>query len=59
MTQPAPRWLFGDQLGGFLDRHRDRFGPNPRMRQAVRGLDRLRDLEELVDQEERRGSRAP
>jgi deoxyribodipyrimidine photolyase-related protein len=31
----------------FLDRHRDRLGRNPRMAQAVRGLDRLRDLPEL------------
>ncbi|QXC62233.1 cryptochrome/photolyase family protein [Aquihabitans sp. G128] len=31
----------------FLDRHRDRFGPNPRMAQAVRGLDRLSDLPEV------------
>ena len=28
----------------FLDRHRDRFGANARMAQAVRGLDRLSDL---------------
>jgi deoxyribodipyrimidine photolyase-related protein len=28
----------------FLDRHRDRFARNPRMAQAVRGLDRLGDL---------------
>ncbi|WP_183094562.1 cryptochrome/photolyase family protein [Nocardioides stalactiti] len=43
----------------FLDRHRDRFAGNHRMAQAVRGLDRLTDLEELVTQEEARGNRAP
>ena len=31
----------------FLDRHRDRFARNPRMAQAVRGLDRLSDLAEV------------
>lgn len=31
----------------FLDRHRDRFARNPRMAQAVRGLDRLGDLPEV------------
>ena len=31
----------------------------PRMRQAVAGLDRLTDLDALVTQEEKRGSRAP
>jgi len=30
-----------------------------RMAQAVRGLDRLKDLDELVAQEDERGSRAP
>lgn len=43
----------------FLDRHRDRFADNHRMRQPVRGLDRLSDLEALVEQEEARGNRAP
>jgi deoxyribodipyrimidine photolyase-related protein len=43
----------------FLDRHRGRFSGNHRMAQAVRGLDRLEDLDELVAQEEGRGSRAP
>ena len=43
----------------FLDRHRERFAGNHRMRRAVRGLDRLKDLDELVEQEDRRGSRAP
>ncbi len=32
----------------FLHRHRDRFAGNHRMRQALRGLDRLRDLDELL-----------
>jgi deoxyribodipyrimidine photolyase-related protein len=31
----------------FLDRHRDRFGANPRLAQQVRGLDRLTDLPEV------------
>ncbi len=31
----------------FLDRHRERFARNPRMAQAVRGLDRLADLPEV------------
>jgi deoxyribodipyrimidine photolyase-related protein len=43
----------------FLDRHRDRFAGNHRMAQAVRGLDRLKDLDELVAQEDERGSAAP
>lgn len=40
----------------FLHRHRDRFAKNPRMRQAVAGLDRLRDLDALLTQEETRGT---
>jgi deoxyribodipyrimidine photolyase-related protein len=32
----------------FLARHRERFEANPRMRQAVRGLDRLKDLDRLL-----------
>jgi deoxyribodipyrimidine photolyase-related protein len=35
----------------FLHRHRERFESNPRMRQAVRGLDRLRDLEQVLAEE--------
>jgi deoxyribodipyrimidine photolyase-related protein len=31
----------------FLDRHRERFARNPRMAQAVRGLDRLGDLPQV------------
>ncbi|QBR92241.1 cryptochrome/photolyase family protein [Nocardioides euryhalodurans] len=43
----------------FLDRHRERFAGNQRMAQAVRGLDRLSDLDGLVAQEESRGNRPP
>jgi deoxyribodipyrimidine photolyase-related protein len=43
----------------FLDRHRSNFAGNHRMAQAVRGLDRLKDLELLVLQERDRGSTAP
>ncbi|MFF3698704.1 cryptochrome/photolyase family protein [Streptomyces sp. NPDC002221] len=35
----------------LLHRHRERFEHNARMVQAVRGLDRLRDLDELLAQE--------
>ncbi|WEH43136.1 cryptochrome/photolyase family protein [Streptomyces sp. AM 2-1-1] len=38
----------------LLHRHRDRFEHNARMSQAVRGLDRLTDLDELLEQESRR-----
>jgi deoxyribodipyrimidine photolyase-related protein len=43
----------------FLDRNRERLEGNHRMRQAVAGLDRLKDLDALVAQEDQRGSRAP
>ncbi|WP_420120578.1 cryptochrome/photolyase family protein [Nakamurella sp.] len=43
----------------FLHRHRADLEGNHRMVQAVRGLDRLADLEPLLDQERRRGSAAP
>lgn len=43
----------------FLDRQRERFEGNHRMSRAVRGLDRLKDLAELVEQEDARGNRAP
>ncbi len=43
----------------FLDRHRDVFGRNHRMAQPVRGLDRLSDLDALMQQENARGSAAP
>ena len=32
----------------FLHRHRERFAANPRMSRAVRGLDRLSDLDQLL-----------
>ena len=32
----------------FLNRHRERFGANRRMAQMVRGLDRLKDLDQLL-----------
>jgi deoxyribodipyrimidine photolyase-related protein len=43
----------------FLDRHRETFAGNHRMRRQVQGLDRLKDLDGLVEQEDRRGNRAP
>jgi deoxyribodipyrimidine photolyase-related protein len=43
----------------FLNRHRAEFAGNHRMAQAVRGLDRLKDLDALVEQEDQRGSDAP
>jgi deoxyribodipyrimidine photolyase-related protein len=43
----------------FLDRHRETFEGNHRMSRAVKGLDRLKDLDGLVEQEDRRGNRAP
>ena len=43
----------------FLDRHRAEFAGNHRMAQPVRGLDRLKDLDALIAQENDRGSAAP
>ncbi len=43
----------------FLHRHRTDLDGNHRMGQALRGLDRLTDLDPLLDQERRRGSTAP
>ncbi len=43
----------------FLHRHREEFSANQRMARAVNGLGRLKDLEELVEQEDARGSKAP
>ena len=43
----------------FLDRNRERLSTNARMRRPVQGFDRLRDLAELVAQEQQRGNRAP
>jgi deoxyribodipyrimidine photolyase-related protein len=42
-----------------LDRHREAFAGNHRMRRAVQGLDRLTDLDGLLAQEDARGNRAP
>jgi deoxyribodipyrimidine photolyase-related protein len=43
----------------FLDRHREAFAGNHRMAQPMKGIDRLSDLEPLVEQEDARGSSAP
>ncbi|MGA4863541.1 cryptochrome/photolyase family protein [Streptomyces lavendulocolor] len=43
----------------FLHRHRARLEGNHRMTQAVRGLDRLKDLDELLLQERHRGDAPP
>ncbi|MCF6525169.1 cryptochrome/photolyase family protein [Streptomyces sp. JJ36] len=43
----------------FLHRHRDRLSRNHRTAQAVRGLDRLRDLPELLAEWEDRGDAPP
>ncbi|MEU6082716.1 cryptochrome/photolyase family protein [Streptomyces sp. NPDC047108] len=43
----------------FLHRHRELLAHNPRMNRPVRGLDRLRDLDALLRQEERRGDEPP
>ncbi len=43
----------------FLHRHRERFAANPRMAQPVRGLDRLTDLDALLEQHDHLGPRAP
>ncbi|MFF3645664.1 cryptochrome/photolyase family protein [Streptomyces sp. NPDC002564] len=43
----------------FLHRHRQRLGGNPRMVQAVRGLERLGDLDQLLREDADRGDRAP
>jgi deoxyribodipyrimidine photolyase-related protein len=43
----------------FLHQHRSRFTSNARMAQAVRGLDRLADLDELLEQHRQLGSSAP
>jgi deoxyribodipyrimidine photolyase-related protein len=43
----------------FLARNRERLAGNPRMAQALRGLDRLRDVDEVVAQERSRGAAAP
>lgn len=43
----------------FLHRNRERLAANPRVAQALRGLDRLSDLDELLAQEATRGSATP
>jgi deoxyribodipyrimidine photolyase-related protein len=43
----------------FLERNRETLSGNHRMAQALHGLDRLKDLPAVVEQEQRRGSRAP
>ncbi|MGS0686895.1 cryptochrome/photolyase family protein [Nakamurella sp. GG22] len=43
----------------FLNRHRADFTGNHRLAQPLRGLNRLKDLEALVEQENHRGSAAP
>src|ERR687893_326996 len=42
----------------FLERNRERLGPNQRMRRALQGLDRLKGLDEVVEQERLRGTEA-
>ncbi len=43
----------------FLDRNRERLAGNHRMRQPLTGLDRLKDLPELLAQEATRGDNRP
>lgn len=43
----------------FLHRHRARLAANPRTARAVKGLDRLKDLPELLDTTARRGDTPP
>ena len=43
----------------FLHSRRDALADNPRMTQALRGLDRLRDLDGVLHQEAERGAAAP
>jgi deoxyribodipyrimidine photolyase-related protein len=40
----------------FLERNRQRLAGNQRMRRPLQGLDRLADLQEVVEQEHRRGT---
>ena len=43
----------------FLHHHRERFAANPRMAQAVRGLDRLADLDVLLETHAQLDTQAP
>ncbi|MGY1728194.1 hypothetical protein ACI79J_14585 [Geodermatophilus sp. SYSU D01062] len=43
----------------FLERNRERPAGNRRMRRPLQGLDRLRDLPAVVEQEAARGTSAP
>ncbi|HET6529961.1 MAG TPA: hypothetical protein VFH03_05000 [Actinoplanes sp.] len=43
----------------FLHRNEDRLRTNHRMRQPMRGLDRLAGLDAVVEQERARGAQAP
>ncbi len=43
----------------FLDRNRDEFQNNHRMSRAYAGMNRLSDLDALLEQERHRGSSAP
>jgi deoxyribodipyrimidine photolyase-related protein len=43
----------------FIAAHADAFARHPRMAQAARGLDRLKDRDALLAQELARGSKAP
>ncbi|MGY1828306.1 MULTISPECIES: cryptochrome/photolyase family protein [unclassified Blastococcus] len=43
----------------FLERTRDRLSGNHRMRRPLQGLDRLKDLEAVVEQERHRGTEPP
>ena len=40
----------------FLERDSERLAANPRMRQPLRGLDRLENLPQVVEQERARGT---
>jgi deoxyribodipyrimidine photolyase-related protein len=43
----------------FIDRNADQFAANPRMSRQVQGAARLKDLDEVVEQERQRGSSPP
>ncbi len=43
----------------FLHRHRESLGSNHRMARAVKGLDRLKDLDGLLEEIAERGDGAP